>query len=221
MCSYSNFSKLTQRLCYGLLFVVAVVITSCESARAPEAVFFPIDSLLEHQIAILIKSKATLHKITTLGNKAAPLDLTPANEQEWKDELDIFRDLSTINRYREANSYVIEDNLRDERSNLTVRSATIRNDLDKSTKQEIRIKYLKLFYERSRRNLRRLEARLAESNSMYGNERYLTMIFEDVYGKSLLTEYTIEGGQKIILGDTVNYKIEARIIYTNERNGKK
>jgi hypothetical protein len=183
--------------------------------------FFPIDSLLDQQIAVLLKSKAALRKVTTLGSNSSPVDITPANEQEWKDQLEIFRDLNIINRYGDLNAYLVQDNLQDERSNLTVRSATLRNDLDESLQDEIRIKYLKIFYEGSHRNIRRLESRYAEANSMYANDRYLTIIFEDVYGKSLLTEYTIEGGQKIVLGDTVNYKIEARILYTNYRNGKK
>jgi hypothetical protein len=194
---------------------------SCESALAPGDGYFPIDSLLDQQIGVLLKRNAALHKLTTLGSESTPVDITPADEQEWNDQLDVFRDLNMINRYTDSNAYLVQDNLPDERSNLTVRSVTLRNDLDESHQGEIRVKYLRIFYEGAHRNIRRLEARYAESNSMYTNDRYLTMIFEDVYSKSLLTEYTIEGGQKIVLGDTVSYKIEARIFYTNDRNGKK
>jgi hypothetical protein len=216
MYSFTRFPYF-QRWCCGLLVVISLLsVAACESTRTPDKGYFAIDSLMDAQIRSLLKHNASVHKQTLLGEKEVPIDITPPDEQRWRDELDVFRDLNIINRHYGSNLYVVENHVQDEHSNLRIRSATLREGVDESAEGGLRVRYLKIFYEGSYQNIRRLEARYAESNSMYDNDRFLTMVFNDVYQAPLLTEYSIEGGQKIVLGDSVNYRVRAQVLYTQD-----
>jgi hypothetical protein len=92
----------------------------------------------------------------------------------------------------------------DSKSNLTVKSF--------ATTEDLPVRFLKIYYQKSLSQLRKIEAQYNEANSLYSSRRFLTMEFENVYNKTILTSYSISGGQKMFLDDSVQYNIDANIV---------
>ena len=59
--------------------------------------------------------------------------------------------------------------------------------------------------------VRKIEAEYNARNALYKSTRLLTLEFEEVEGKSRLTSYAVDGGQKMFLDDSVQYTIDAAI----------
>lgn len=61
-------------------------------------------------------------------------------------------------------------------------------------------------------NVYLFKALFQEDNALYQNRRELTARFEVAEDQSVLSSYKVDGYQKIIMKDTVNYTIEARLV---------
>ena len=195
-----NRELLPQRIAHSLVLLVVILTSACSKERPTNEGYFPIDSLLDAQVRILVAGQAKLTKHTTLGDSASSVSMTPENDQKWRDELVIFYDLSIINKPINQGAYKVNETLLD---SFRVKSFEARKELP--------VRYLKVYYEKAAGTIRRIEARYSESNVMYASQRYLTLTFHNVSGKSVLTSYTFDGGQKIVLGDTVRYQIHTEI----------
>jgi hypothetical protein len=179
------------------------MLSGCNGSQsAGDRGYYPIDSLLDFQVRYLSENKATVHKSSLMQGDKSDNDYVPADTVDWNKELEIFRTLNSINKPVNRDKYVSTDQ-KDTRSNLTVRSFT--------TREELPVKYLKIFYQETPKNIRRLEAQYEEENAMYHSTRFLTMEFEDASRNSVLIYYGISGAQKMILGDSVQYNIRAQV----------
>jgi hypothetical protein len=161
------------------------------------------DSLMTQQINYLSASTATVRKITVLGEKSDTVIVTPKDSKGWIKELDIFRELDAINKPIYLGRYTVEEDLSDSKSNLKIRSFTGAGDLP--------ISFLKIYYQGTPDRVRRIEAEYKQANSMYTGARFLSLEFEEIYNKPVLTSYSITGGQKMFLGDTVRYTVYASV----------
>jgi hypothetical protein len=191
----------------GSLLLLLVLAASCgekiKRSRDSGSVYFPVDSLVTAQIRLLAAGEAQVHKTTALGAEGNTTLLTLKDTMQWIKELGVFRELDIINKPVNKNVYEVQDGLRDSRSNLTVRTYTARGDAP--------VKYLRLYYQDSPDKLRRLEAQFDVTNLLYKSSRRLALEFQDVYNKTVLTSYSIDGGQKIFMGDSVQYAVHATI----------
>lgn len=178
---------------------------SC-SKKEKKGNLYAIDSLLTAQIHYLSEKKATLTKVTLLGDKEDKVSLTPKDLAAWKNELEIFAMIDMINKPTNKVYYQADD-LADIRSNLNVKSF--------STKEDLPIKYLRVYYHDDISKLRKLEAEFNELNSLYKSARTLMMEFQQMGNNVVLTSYEIEGGQKMFLGDSVQYNIKGTLSIPN------
>ena len=180
-----------------IVLILLASFVSCSDNKKTIALY-PIDSLLQAQASYLSEKKARLKKVVILGGKEEEISVAPKDIVAWRNELEIFTALDVINKPINRSYYSIED-LSDSRSNLKVKSI--------STKEDLPVKYIKIYYCQEPNKLRRLEAQFNESNSLYKSSRDLTMDFQQFGDTIVLTSYNIAGGQKMLLDDSVQYRI--------------
>jgi hypothetical protein len=131
------------------------------------------------------------------------ITINPKDSLKWAEELSIFFELDVVNKPIHKGIYKVEE-YADNKSNLSVKSF--------STTEDLPVKFLRIYYQTSLSELRKIEAQYNEANSLYSSKRFLTMQFETVYNKTILTSYSIDGGQKMFLDDSVRYTIDANVV---------
>lgn len=183
----------------GLFFLLF----SCEQETRRLHAYYPVDSLIHAQVKLLQKSGAVLTKKAEIDGVEDETSFTPKDSTAWANELDIFFELSLINNPIHAGKYVVENGLNDQNSNLSIRSYTGKNVLP--------VVYLKLFYLDKPSNIRRMEALYREENALLKGSRLLILEFQEIRDQIVLTSYSIEGSQKMFLGDPVQFSIKGTI----------
>jgi hypothetical protein len=196
-----------ERRCNTKLFLLLTAsimfsLASCSMEKRIADPLYDVDSLIQTQIKYLKVYKASIEKRALLDGVQNVTTITPKDSTDWIEELAIFLELSVINKPSNKTYYKIEETL-DDRSNLNVRSFT--------STDELPVTFLKLYYYRSLDQLRKVEAQYSEANALYKSTRFLTMEFEQIFNKTLLTSYAVAGGQKMFLDDSVQYSIRANI----------
>lgn len=179
-----------------------VFLSGCERRRE-SFTFYPIDSLVTAQVTTLTELQAELYKEAVLGQKRDTTIYSPSDTLAWLRELEIFRQLNAINKPVNKESYIVDDNLYDPGSNLTVKAFT--------SKEKLPVRSLRVFYDISIERPRRIEAVYAEENALYRSSRLLVMEFQTFNNKTLLTSYSVNGGQKMALGDSVAFSVHGKI----------
>ena len=188
------------------IVLCCMISMSCSNERIKPAGLYNIDSLIVTQIDYLIAHKATMRKETTLNGIEKISTTIPKNAMDWKNELAIFSELDVINKPINKGAYTIENHA-DIKSNLQVQAFNTTADLP--------VKYLRVYYQHSLNKIRKIEAQYNEANTLYTSARFLAMEFEDSFDKTILTSYSIKGGQKMFLDDTVRYTIDVSINLKN------
>lgn len=186
----------------AFLFIISLLI-SCKKTSQSSAVYYPIDSLIQSQVNYLVQSKAVLNKKAEIDGKEETSAFTPKDSAGWAHELDIFSELEIINKPIHAGSYRIESSLKDTNSNLTIKSFTSTGQLP--------VVYLKIFYLDVPSKIRRIEALYQGENSLLKGSRFLIMEFEEINNNLVLTSFSIEGGQKMFIGDAVKFSVKGTV----------
>lgn len=188
--------------------LVFAALLSCESEKQP-ATFYPIDSLVSQQVYHLAEIDAALFKEALLEGKTDTVTYTPADTLVWKKELEVFGKLNEINKPVNKGRYEVSDGLLDPGSNLTVKAFTSKADADKGS---LPIVYLKIYYQGSIEKPRKIEALYDEETLLYKSARHLSMHFQQIKDQTVLTSYTVKGGQKMVFGDSVAFYISGKIL---------
>ena len=190
---------------WNICFVAVLVIgISCREQQPVTGAYYNIDSLLDKQIGLLLKRKAALEKTAIVGTDDSRITFVPADSLAWAEELDIFRNLNSINKPVNRGLY-LDSVYKDRNSNLTIRSFT-------ATSPELQIEQLEIFYLNNPEDIRRIEAVFHEENVMFETKRLLRMEFRKKGQDSFVSAYNVNGGQKMLLGDTVQYSVTAKIL---------
>lgn len=191
--------------CYSTLLsllALAVLLAGCESGPRASALY-PVDSLVSAQVRALAEAKAVLHKEATLGGQTDRSVYTPKDTTAWTKELDVFRQLQEINKPVNHDSYIVDDGLYDPGSNLMVKAFTSTRPLP--------VMSMRVYYDHSISKPRKIEAVYAEENALYQSSKTLLMEFQQVNNKTVLTSYTVAGGQKMIMRDSVTFSVRGKI----------
>lgn len=193
---------MTNKLKPFIILIFAGLI-SCEEARQP-ATFYPVDSLISSQALYLTEKEAGLFKEALLSGKTDTATYIPGDTLAWLNEFGIFQKLDMINKPVNKGNYLVSDGLFDPGSNLTVKAFT--------SLKKLPVVYLKIYYQGSIEKPRKIEALYDEANLLYESARLLSMHFAQVDNRTVLTHYSIKGGQKMIFGDSVAFYISAKIL---------
>ena len=194
---------------FGVLFLLAMISVSCSNKQKKTSSLFDVDSLIQAQVQYLSKEHAGLNKISSLGDSSSSISLVPKDITAWKKELEIFSVLQLVNKPINRNSYMVEIEP-DTRSNLLVTTFAIKPSLPADEK-DLPIEYLKIYYQESPHKIRRIEGQYREFSMMYKTSRVLRIEFQPVNDTMILTSYSISGGQKMLMGDSVQYKINTTV----------
>ncbi len=189
---------------FGIASVLMFSISACDQRGVQYAGYYPIDSLVSSQVRFLTEAKASTQKVAMLGEKEEKQTIQPKDSTGWMNELDIFHELKTLNKPINVGAYKVEDGLTDSRSNLKIKTIV--------TDKELPVRSMKIYYYGKPENVKRIEAQFKEVNSLYSSTRFLTMEFQDVYNKPVLSSYSVNGGQKMFLGDTVVFSVKGNIM---------
>lgn len=184
------------------IIVSSMLFISCSTEKQKPAGLYNVDSLINTHIRYLISHNAVISKKAVLNGEEKITTTNPKDSSDWNEELAIFLELDVVNKPINKGAYKIET-YADNKSNLSVKSFTTTEDLP--------VKYLRLYYQKSLGQLRKIEAQYRETNSLYRSSRFLTMEFENIFNKTMLTSYSIAGGQKMFLDDSVQYTIGVNI----------
>jgi hypothetical protein len=194
----SGNKRVVVALMVGLSFAV-----SCNEKQNRHALY-DIDSLVSFQIESLAKLQATLEKEAFVGSGKDDTVYIPKDSMAWNNELAIFRELDQINKPVNRSGYIVDDSLFDPTTNLTVKAISAVNELP--------VKYVRIFYDKDMTKPRKIEALYNDNNQMYSTGKIMTMEFQNVNNQHVLTAYTVQGGQKMFMGDSVTYVIKGKIV---------
>lgn len=177
-----------------------------QEAQVPANSSVDIDSLIDHQAALLSRINPVVLKYGNLSGRSDTVTTVLPDSLAWSNELDIFRQMNLVNKPVNRDSYKVKSGLPDPNSNLLVMEFTAEEDLP--------LKFLRIYYAHDLTRIRKLEALYTERNALYSSSRFLTLILNNIYNKTLVSSYTtIEGGQKMFLGDSVNFKLQTTLRY--------
>jgi hypothetical protein len=187
----------------GVFFLMAgcvFFLTACNRMdQRYDKAYFDFDSLINVQVAELIKSKVTINKISVINGKTDSSSFVP-DSLNLANELDVFRQLDLINKPLYRSSYDLREGEKDTRSNLLIRSYR--------AKSPSPVPFVKFYYQASSNDIKKMESFFREENALYKTSRNLTLLFDDSSGSPLLSGYQLSGSQKMILSDTVNFSVE-------------
>lgn len=198
---YSIDKKKRITLFLSILICTGVVLSSCNQGTQTSKLY-NIDSLLSQQVQLLAAGKPKLQKHAVLGNNNDTLTYVP-DSAAWSRELEIFRQLEAMNKPVNRPNYLVDDNLYDPGSNLTVKAFTALEPLP--------VRSVRVFYDTDIQKPRKIEAIYDEENTLYKSSKNLVLEFQQINNKTLLTSYSIDGGQKMILSDSVTFSVKGRI----------
>jgi hypothetical protein len=185
---------------FALFLIAALLFISCEKSTDSKTGFF--DSLLVANTNYFVKANAGLTKYALISGKQDTILLKP-DSTTWKNELDIFNQLNVFQKAAYRDAYEIEDGLRDTQSNLSVRQY-------KATRS-VPVPLLRFYYYNQFRQLKKIEAQYRNVNSLYSTTRNLVMEFENRNGKAVLTRYSLNGTQHMILSDSLTFSVKCDV----------
>ena len=187
----------------GTLIFLTFIFSACVKKAKSETYYFNVDSLILEQIKFFSKVPVSLTRESQLGYKVVTKIIPALDSVGWATELEEFSQLTAINKPTYKGSFAIESGLEDTKSNLKVRAFINTKGLP--------IEYFKIYYQDRPFKLRKIQAFIRESNSLYKSSRTLAMEFQDLYNKTVLTSYSIKGGQKMIAGDSIEFEVRGKI----------
>lgn len=209
MFCWRNNSSVLNRL-VALRFLVIMMfsgLTSCTNEKETPSHYFAFDSLITAQVMYLTHSKAKLIKAALIDQKAdSALSISP-DSAGWSKELGIFLQLDMINKAIYRNRYKVRDG-QDPKSNLTIRYY----DAYEESLNDVPVPSMKIYYKGNFNNIKRIEGVYQEENSLYRSSQVLSLDLQDIHNKTVLTSYTIKGSQKMVMADSLQFSIDARII---------
>lgn len=190
-----------KRILFILLTIVAL--SSCGHKRSDPKYYYAMDSILNKQTKFLANSKAKLTKKASIDGENETKSYTPKSDTAWAYELDIFAELNDINKPANAGKYRTEEGVKDMNSNLLIYTI--------ESTEKLPVVFLKVYYLDNLSNIRRIEGLYREESSLLKNSRQLSMEFQNINNKIVLTSYSIAGGQKMLLGDTVQFSVNGMV----------
>lgn len=187
----------------SLVLLIIIACSSCNTKHSNTKYYYAMDSVLNAQIQYLAQSGATLTKKASIDGKEEQTTFVPKDTDYWRYEFDVFAELNDINKPANVGKYRIVPDVKDTNSNLLIYTV--------ESTEPLPIAFLKVYYLNTLTNIRKIEGLYHEESSLLRSTRQLSMEFHDINNKIVLTSYSITGGQKMLLGDSVQFSVTGLI----------
>lgn len=192
-----------------LLFLSFLLFWGCEqpgkNVYLEELPYYDLAGLIDQQIRLLDSIRPDVVKVAFYEGKEETNRLKPDSSQ-WANLLELFKN-ADINKPVLRGQYIEKSGQKDSNSNLNVRMYEPENP------ENVNVQYLKVYYVDELDDVRKIEVRIKEDNVLFKGVRDLRMeLIEDGEGNLLLSSYSIKGIQKMVMIDSVTFKIEAEVI---------
>lgn len=184
------------------IFVLAIALltAACEQPvpRTDSAEgFYDVSAYLKKQKEYLQKARPVLTKTVQTGDQ--PAETISVTNTNWANELAIFEEA-------DLRKPSLRDYYTKQEQPLPNGGITIRYDKIEDAEASIEYLYLHLTPDRT---LQHLEAAFMEKNPLFYSRRKATLSVDSVSGH--ISGYNITGVQKMILGDSLRYTIQAAL----------
>ncbi len=160
--------------------------------------YFDLKGLLEEQIVLLDSLRPSVEKTTHIDDEQEMQSLQ-LDSAGWARELEIFFE-ADINDPILKDAYQLKEEVLGDSLRLTSYEAIALESAE--------IKFLKVFYLPEADLPRYITAAFSEKNALYNSNRLLRLEFEELEDKNVLMRYSIEGAQKMLLKDTILYRVQ-------------
>lgn len=189
--------------CYVLL---GALIFSCQKREKNTAkTFYNLDSLLKAQAYYLAEDKTRLLKEALMDDQTDTVTLKNLDTTEWLKELEVFRQLDLNKKSFSDKNYSIQQGINDPQSNLLI--------CEYKAKDKFPIRLVKIYYQDKLNKPIKIEGEFYEHNGLYSNARNMMMELKSMGSVTVLTNYSITGGQKMIMRDSVQFRINGTLIH--------
>jgi len=188
------------------LVCMPMLLCTCARRQPEMRGTFSIDSLLRAQASLLHELRASIDKEIILKNERETINVILNDTLAWQKELEVFDVMAAINKPVNRNRYQVTESA-DTKSNLRVKTFSANEDLP--------VEYVRLYYRDKPSRLRKLEGAQRVANGLFKSARLLSIEFDDFNGTPVMTSYSVWGGQKMLLDDTVQYDVKGRIKFKN------
>ena len=188
-----------------VILIIGLCIACQRSDEQITMAFFNVDSLIDAQVNQLTQQNSSLWKNAKMAGKSDSVFIENLDTNAWKKELEIFRKLDLNNKPVNKTNYTIKKGLHDPESNLLV------CEYAALTKQPL--SRVKIYYQDKMLNPKKIEGEIFEHNGLYSSIEHLTLILDETHSHPMLTQYKITGGQRMILGDSVQFEINGVITH--------
>ena len=188
-----------------LYFTVFCALISCGNSQNPAVMqitpYYNVDSLIRSQVALLDSTRPSLEKYAWLEDEPDTITFSP-DSAEWGRELEIFLQID-LNKPVLRDAYTVSNETGSEGEKIVAYIAKEAKDVQVDT--------LELYFQGDR--LRKIEGSYRDNSILFDTFRKVVLQFEDFEDAVRVRAYQIDGAQKMILQDTVRYRIDAWIHY--------
>lgn len=160
--------------------------------------YFDLKGLLEEQIYLLDSLEPTVTKTTNIDGMAERQSLH-FDSTAWAREMEIFFEVDINDPILRDAYELVKENIGDSLNLESYVSKDIKN---------AEIEFLKIFYPPEKDIPLYITAVFSEKNALYNSKRSLKLVFERQQGLNILKGYSIEGVQKMLMKDTIFYKVQ-------------
>ena len=173
------------------ILILSVMIISCtsESKIQPTNKYFDLKGLIERQIKMLNNQKPAIQKSIIMINSTENQTITTT---DWSKELELFIQ-ADLNKPAFVQSYQVDS------SSMGVKYTLKENE-------KLPVKYLNI--SKLEEGAIGVEALISSDNYLYQTERLLKLSIK----KNQLTDYQINGFQKIVFGDRKVFRINGKLL---------
>ena len=163
--------------------------------------YFDLVSLLDQQAELLYHSGARLEKVLVANGKEDKMMVRPDSVGQLKAEFKLFYE-ADINKLGLDDAYY-EEELPGINGNRKV--------INTAKKKTPNVRLIEYDYEQDQ--LRHIRILVQDKNDIYNLEKEMLLNFEQVDGRELLTSYSINGKQDMVMKSELEFSLSGKVLF--------